>query len=100
VAFLLQTSTEAHEIFDDAVVNHGDPVRAVLVRMGVLVGRLPVGGPPRVTDAQRRRRGGSVTLFLESSLQPGQFSGRFRNAQIAVHQRDTRGVVAAVFQPV
>ena len=38
-------------VFDDAVVDDGDPSIAADVGMGIHIGRLTMGGPPGVTDA-------------------------------------------------
>ncbi len=81
------------EILDDAVVDDGEPGRGV--RMGVVLGRLAVGRPAGVADADRtrERRGGELRLeVLQLSLgAPAR--------ELAVFERGDAGrVVAAVFQ--
>ena len=51
VSQLLELGSKDDVILDDAVVNEGDPFRAVRVRVGVDRGRCPVRGPSRVADA-------------------------------------------------
>ena len=48
----LELAFQLGEVFDDSVVDHEDLALAVRVRVGVDVGRLPVGRPARVAYAQ------------------------------------------------
>ena len=48
-SLFLERCAQFVEILDDAVVNHGDAIGRM--RMGVVLGRLAVGGPARVSDA-------------------------------------------------
>ena len=61
-ALLLQLLAQFAKILDDAVVDHGDAFGRM--RMGVVLGRLAVGGPAGVTDAgvARERRGLQLAL--------------------------------------
>ncbi len=56
VAFVEQPGFDRAEVFDDAVVHHGDAAVAAQVRMGVDVGSRPVRGPARVADADAAGR--------------------------------------------
>lgn len=49
-------STNCGRIFDDAVVNNGDAIGAIGVRVGVVVGHSAVRRPTRVTDAESGAR--------------------------------------------
>jgi len=51
----LELLAQLAEILDDAIVDHGDAL--CRVRMGVVDGRLAVGGPARVTDPGRALQG-------------------------------------------
>ena len=50
-----QAGLERVEVLDDPVVDQGKPpVETAPMRMGVVVGRPAVSGPPGVTDGRRR----------------------------------------------
>ena len=53
-ALLLELLAQLAKILDDAVVDHGDAIGRV--RMRVVLGRLAVGGPAGVADAGMARR--------------------------------------------
>ena len=53
VTRLAQLVGELPPVLDDAVVDDGDRAGAVGVRVGVLLGRVPVGRPTGVPDARR-----------------------------------------------
>src|SRR5262249_44095236 len=81
-------------VLDDAVVHHADA--RDLVRVGVLVGGLAVGGPAGVADAElpRRRRG------AQQALQGVELAAAADDlALTAVPDGDAGRVVAPVFQP-
>ncbi len=61
----LELAFERGVVFDDAVVDDGDPAVAAEVRMGVAVGGGPVRRPARVADADAA--GGGLV-----AQQPGQ----------------------------
>src|SRR6267154_2376366 len=96
VPFALQLLFELQIIFDDAVVDHHDLSRAITVRVRVFFGRAPMRGPAGVPNSIS-----SVDWrFLDDLFQVAQLAGRAANFQFArsVDHRDTRGVIAAVFQ--
>ena len=51
VAFVLQLLFEGQVVFHNAVMHHHDVAGAVAMRVSILFGGAPVGGPPGVTDA-------------------------------------------------
>src|SRR5579859_3162946 len=93
-ALLLQHLAEFAEILDDAVVNDGDVVGGV--RMRVALGRLAVGGPARMSDAgMARERLGPQSLLeiFELAL------GAAALEMVALQRRDAGRIIAAIFQP-
>jgi hypothetical protein len=88
---------ELLEVLDRPVVHDGDRAAAVQVRVGVAVGRRPVGGPAGVADADRP---GDLALG-EHLLEVGQLAGLALHLELAVvvQDRHARAVVAAVLQP-
>ena len=84
-------------VFDDPVVDHGDAVLCVGVRVRVGVVRLAVGGPAGVADADR----GLGLLRVELVPQVLHAAGRLGDLQpAAVDDGDARRVVAPVLEPV
>src|SRR5262249_32949158 len=82
------------KILDDAVMHDGDAFGRV--RMGVVLGRLAVGGPAGVTDAgvavERR--------LIQPLLEVLQLAfGAAALERGAFQRRDTCGIVAAIFEP-
>ena len=84
-------------IFDDAVVDDGDPAGLVEVRMGIDVRRRAVRGPAGVADAEIARdrfgfqQAGEAFVDFALFLADEQF--------VAVQHGHARAVVAAIFQP-
>ena len=90
---LLQLLAQFAKILDDAVVDHGDP--GGCMRMGVVLVRLAVRGPARVTDAgvARQRRG------PEFGLQVFQLAfGAAAIEMVAFQRGDARGIIAAILK--
>ena len=64
-ALILKLCAQCGEVLDNAVVNDGDAPVEGKVRVGVLIGRGTVGGPPGVTDTLvglRERMSGQFLL--------------------------------------
>src|ERR687891_964965 len=91
----LEPLPELMEVLDDAVVDDGDPAVAVEVWVRVLVGRRPVGGPPRVAHADRPLRGSVVRELL---LQGLELPGALHDGEVAVEHGHPGRVVATVFE--
>lgn len=92
-ALLLELLAQLAEILDDAVVDHGNAFGRV--RMGIVDGRLAVGGPAGVADAGRAFE----RLGLETLLQVLQLAlGAAAREMLAFERGDARGVVAAIFK--
>ena len=92
-AVLAELFAQLAEILDDAVVHDRDPLGRV--RMRVDLGRLAVGGPAGVADADRageRLAGEPLLQVLELAL------GAPARQRAALQRRDAGGVVAAIFQ--
>jgi len=82
-------------VLHDAVVHDREPAGRVEVRVRVDVGHLAVGGPPGVRDADRARR-----RVIDQPPQVLDPPGRLVHFQpAALHQGQTRRVVAPVLQP-
>ena len=93
--FGLQACAERRGVLDDAVVHHRDRVVRAHVRMGVGVARYPMGRPSRMPDSEL-----SAKPLRQHRLELGELAGRLVHAQrVAGHQRDARGIVAAVLEP-
>ena len=93
-ALLLEHLAQLAEILDDAVMDHGDAFGRV--RMGVVLGRLAVGGPAGVADAGvtvERRIVQPLLEILQLAL------GAPPVELVAFQRRDACGIVAAIFQP-
>jgi hypothetical protein len=96
VAGLDQLGTQFVVVLDDAVVDDRDAVLRD-VRVRVALARHTVRRPPRVRDAEVAVRGVGVKRVLEfphlaDGAQPLDVAG-------TVQHGDTRGVVAAIFEP-
>jgi hypothetical protein len=90
---LFQHLPQFAEILDDAVVNHGDIVGRMRVR--VAFGRLAVGGPAGVADAgMTRQRIGAQSRFEVFQLAFGAAALEV----IALERGDACGIVAAIFE--
>ena len=93
-ALFLQRFAQLAKILDDAVVNHGDAIGGV--RMRVVFGRLAVGGPAGVPDAgvpgQR--------LGPQPRFEIFQFAfGAAALEMVAFQRGDACGIVTAIFEP-
>ena len=65
IAFLKQVFFEHLVVFNDAVVDHRKPLGGGIMRVGIHIIGLPVGGPTRVTDAYL---GVDLSRFFEELL--------------------------------
>ena len=94
VTLCLELGPKLRKVLDDAVVDERDPLGRPQVWVGVGVGRRAVGRPASVADgggAARQRR------LEDRLLKVGQLAGALVGSDRAlVHQRDARGVIAAV----
>ena len=93
-----QVLLELHVVFDDAVVDQGDP--AVLADMGVgvdVIG-LPVGGPAGVADAQAPVQVRAAVDQVRQDLEPPLGLADLEPRGLRPH-RHAGGVVAPVFHP-
>ncbi|MGY3366387.1 hypothetical protein ACVWZL_003512 [Bradyrhizobium sp. GM2.4] len=92
-AFLFELLAQLAEILDDAVVNDGDTLGRVRVR--IVHGRLSVGGPAGVTDSGRALE----RLGLQPLLQILQLAlGAAALEMLALERGDARGIIAAIFK--
>jgi hypothetical protein len=92
-ALFLQRLAQFAEILDDAVMDDGDAGRGV--RMGVVLGRLAVGGPAGVADAGMARQ----RLGAQPNFKIFQFAfGAAALEMIAFQGGNARGIVAAIFK--
>ncbi len=94
IALGRQLLAQRLEVFDDAVVDHGEPARGV--RMGVRLGRLAVRRPAGVANADRapeRFRGEPRLEVLELAL------GATPGEPAILQRRHACQVVAPVFEP-
>ena len=91
---LLERFAQLAKILDDAVVNHGDAIGRV--RMRVVLGRLAVGGPAGVPDpGVALERFGIQPLFEVLQLALGAAA-----REVTAFQRgDAGGIIAAIFKP-
>ena len=81
------------EILDDAVVDDGDLVGRMRVR--VVLGRPPMGRPARMADADRA----GERLLLQDGAEIAELSFRAAAVDPAILQRrDAGGIVAAIFE--
>jgi hypothetical protein len=91
---LLERLAQFAKILDDAVMNHGDTIGGV--RMRVVLGRLAVGGPAGVADpGVALERFGIEPLFEVLQLALGAAA-----REAAAFQRgDAGGIIPAIFKP-
>ncbi|MGY4337588.1 hypothetical protein ACVWW3_002494 [Bradyrhizobium sp. LM2.9] len=92
-AVLLEFLAQLAKILDDAVVDDSDALGRM--RMGVVHGRLAVGGPAGMTDAGRalqRPRFEPLLQILQLAL------GAAALEVFAFERGDARGIVAAIFK--
>ena len=102
-----QLLLELHVVLDDPVDHDVHAVVGVEVRVGVLLGDAPVGGPAGVTDAGGGRRSGdrdAAAVLVRpaastAARSAAEVSHRAHGAELTVGlDRDPRRVVAPVFQ--
>ena len=87
---------EAIVVFDNAVMDDGDFAGLVEVRMGIFVGRRPVGGPTGVADAERAVNGLPVNERDEAFVD---FAFFLADVEVgAVEDGEAGAVVAAVLE--
>ena len=93
-ALLFQRLAQFAEILDDAVVHHGDALGRMW--MGIVLGRLAVRGPARVTDAGITGEWlGKQPRFQVLELALG--SAAFETT--VIERGHARRIVAAIFEP-
>jgi len=92
-ALFPQPLAQLAEVLDDAVMDHRNQVGGMW--MSIILARPAMGGPTRVTDADRPVE----RLPLEPRLQCPKLALRAATAECAViKRRHTRGVVSSVFE--
>ena len=90
---LLQLVAQLAEILDDAVVHDRELLGGV--RMGVVLGRLAVGRPAGVADADRA----GERLAVQPRLEVAQLAlGAPARQRAALERGDAGGIVAAIFE--
>lgn len=95
VALADQIRAERREVLDDPVVDHGDPARAVHVRVSVRVGRPSMRGPARVPDPDRAVQWVARQRFLEVAELPDPLAA---DDFTIVDERHACRVVTPIFQ--
>ena len=96
VALIFQFALDLRKVFHDAVVYDGDFAITDHVRVGIDIARPTMGSPAGVANAQDRvRQWAFVQFFLQRSNLAGFFAPR--DLVIGI-DRDTSGIIAAVFQ--
>ena len=93
-----QVLLELHVVFDDAVVDDGDPAVLADVGMGVDVVGLPVGGPAGVADAQAPVQIRAAVDQVRQGLQPAPGLADLEPHGLRAH-RHAGGVIAPVLHP-
>ena len=95
-SLVLQLLLQQSIILDHAVVDHGQFAGGVEVGMGVRLGRLAVGGPAGVADAERavERMLAQRAFQLLDAPDPLDYL-----QALAVEDGDAAGIVSAVFEP-
>ncbi len=95
MALFLELGPQAQIVLHDAVEHNGEPSLAVRVRMGVLVGRPAVGGPPGVSYAYSP----PVAEIGEDRFEIIEIADGMEQLEAAlVDYGDARGVVSPVFE--
>ena len=95
VPLALQFLLQLEVVLDDAVVDDDQAPRAVAVRVGVLLGRAAVRGPPRVAEA----KGAVDRLGPDGVLEARELAGAAAQLDVPVaHDGDARRVVAAILE--
>ncbi len=92
-----QTLLQRKEVFDDAIMDHGDALVAVGVWMGVRVSGPAMGRPTGVPQAQPALR----HVFLAGRREAVNFPHGLSELELArmIDYGDAGAVIAAVFQP-
>ena len=88
-------------VFDNAVVNQRDAVAVfgvIGVGVCVAVGRLAVGSPTGMGNAERAMELPAPGLFLENFFQHTDATYGFRDVKIAVEHSEPSRVIASVFK--
>ena len=98
VPFGLQVQSKLRGVFDDSVMDDGDPAVPALVGMGIQVGRFTVGGPAGVTDTHGRVRQGGFLDIRKEVLQPPGLLAHLDLFHTGGRQGHTGGVVSTVFE--
>ena len=99
----VQLLLEGQVVLDDAVVHHHHVALAVAVRVGVLLGGTPVGGPARVADAVAALHGIDADGFFQVA-QLARGAAQTRRSLLVVEHGDarpnrSRGIPAAAGRP-
>ena len=94
----LQPLAQGEEVFDDTVVHHRDAAGLADMGVGVQVGRLAVGGPAGVAEADMAMDVLPVVDHVPQHLQAALGLGDLQTL-LRVVDSDTGGVIAPVFQP-
>ncbi len=99
VAAVAEPGRQLAPVLDDPVVDDGHPAAAVEVGVGVLLGRVTVGGPAGVADPGRHP-GGGVLDDLAEVLERAGPRGRAGPVEVAaVVEGDAGRVVSPVLEP-
>ena len=93
-----QVLLELQIVFDDAVVDDGDPAVLADVGVGVDVVGLPVGGPAGVADAQAPLQVRAAVDQVRQHLQPSLGLADLEPRRLGPH-RHAGGVIAPVLHP-
>jgi hypothetical protein len=92
-ALFPQPLAQLAEVLDDAVMDHRNQIGGM--GMSIILARPAMGGPTRVTDADRP----AERLPLEPRLQCAKLAFRAATAEYAaIKSRHTSGVVSSVFE--
>ncbi len=97
VAGIQQLLFERIVIFDDAIVDHGNPARLVGMGMGIDVGGRAMGGPAGVANADAT--GNRFGLQQRRETLADASHPLAHGEAIAVQHGHSGAVVAAIFQP-
>ena len=93
-ALLFQHLPQFAEILDDAVVNHGDVVGRMRMRVGLI--RLAVGGPAGMADAGMT----GERFGVQSRFEVFQLAlGAAPLETVALQRGNACGIVTAIFKP-
>lgn len=94
-----QFGLELCKVFDDSVVNQGQPMGcAAQVRVGIAIGWCTMSGPAGVGDADMRLGDGHLTEQGLELPELARFLATLQQPRVGNH-RDSGRVIAAVFEP-